>query len=472
MLRAAVYVRISMDHAGEGLGVARQEADCRALVARNGWSVAEVYDDNDRSAAGKARRPAYARMLEDMARGVFDVIVVYHHDRLNRSPRELEHFIDLCQKYAIDCHTVASGSYDLSTASGRGMARIAAAMAKMEIDRQGERAKRKSLERAMNGYPTSIARHLYGYEPDNMTVRPFEAAQIVRAYNKMLAGASILSIRSDLRAASPERRWTWQMTRNLLTRPHYAGIQMFNGEVLRGVTPQWTQIVEPEVFHAVQALVAKAGTAGRKPGRHPTTYLTGIARCGVCGDRVGVHQLYKNEGARRAIYACCYSRDEEKYGPRKGHPGRNMNRLDLYVERMVIARLSRSDMHSALTTPRVHSTVLTAARAQVMQLEARLADAADAYAAGEISRSQMAQISQKLSQEIATLTPRTAPDTRPLLLEGMVGTKEHVQQRWSTLSMERKRDVTRSLLDVQILPRVQGRRHGVLWEDEQLLTWL
>ena len=54
-VRAPVYVRIS-DRAGAGLGVARQEEDCRALCGRLGWQVARVYPDNDVSAYS-GRRP-------------------------------------------------------------------------------------------------------------------------------------------------------------------------------------------------------------------------------------------------------------------------------------------------------------------------------------------------------------------------------------------------------------------------------
>jgi hypothetical protein len=49
-VRAAIYVRISSDRTGAGLGVARQEEDCRALCERLGWQVVRVYPDNDVSA--------------------------------------------------------------------------------------------------------------------------------------------------------------------------------------------------------------------------------------------------------------------------------------------------------------------------------------------------------------------------------------------------------------------------------------
>src|SRR5688572_22951930 len=65
-MQAAVYTRISDDSLGTGLGVARQEADCRALAERLGWQVAEVYSDNDQSAFNGTSRPQYLRMLADL----------------------------------------------------------------------------------------------------------------------------------------------------------------------------------------------------------------------------------------------------------------------------------------------------------------------------------------------------------------------------------------------------------------------
>ncbi len=71
-VRAAVYVRISSDRAGAGLGVARQEEDCRALCDRLGWQVARVYPDNDVSAYSGRRRPQWERLNADIAAGLVD----------------------------------------------------------------------------------------------------------------------------------------------------------------------------------------------------------------------------------------------------------------------------------------------------------------------------------------------------------------------------------------------------------------
>ena len=53
---AAIYVRISDDREGAGLGVQRQEKDCRALCKRSGWHSIGLYVDNDLSASRDVAR--------------------------------------------------------------------------------------------------------------------------------------------------------------------------------------------------------------------------------------------------------------------------------------------------------------------------------------------------------------------------------------------------------------------------------
>lgn len=65
---AAIYARISRDVTGEALGVERQLQDSRKLAESRGWVMAEEYVDNDISAYGGKSRPAYERMLTDIAR--------------------------------------------------------------------------------------------------------------------------------------------------------------------------------------------------------------------------------------------------------------------------------------------------------------------------------------------------------------------------------------------------------------------
>ena len=104
---AAIYARISHDPSGERLGVQRQEADCLEEAKRRGWSVAQVYVDDDISAFNpKKARPEYQRLLTDIQLGSRDGVPIWRLDRLHRQPRELEEFIVLCDKHAVALATV------------------------------------------------------------------------------------------------------------------------------------------------------------------------------------------------------------------------------------------------------------------------------------------------------------------------------------------------------------------------------
>jgi site-specific DNA recombinase len=92
---AAIYCRISRDRTGAGLGVERQEQDCRALAERLGLPVEVVLVDNDLSAYSGKKRPDYERLLEGLRAGRYSAVIVWHPDRLHRSPAELERFIDV-----------------------------------------------------------------------------------------------------------------------------------------------------------------------------------------------------------------------------------------------------------------------------------------------------------------------------------------------------------------------------------------
>jgi site-specific DNA recombinase len=52
-VKAAVYLRQSMDRTGEGLAVDRQRIDAETLARFRGWQVVRVEVDNDVSAGGR-----------------------------------------------------------------------------------------------------------------------------------------------------------------------------------------------------------------------------------------------------------------------------------------------------------------------------------------------------------------------------------------------------------------------------------
>src|SRR5215207_9148101 len=175
-MRSGVYLRQSRDRDGTGLAVARQRKDCLKLCTDRGWEPIE-YVDNDRSAFGAKKRPAYERMLADVEAGKLAAIVVWDLDRLHRRPVELEHFIELADRHGLALATV-SGDTDLGTDSGRLFARVKGAVARSEGERKSARQKRAALQAAQLGKPHSSSRP-FGYERDGMTIRADEAEALL-----------------------------------------------------------------------------------------------------------------------------------------------------------------------------------------------------------------------------------------------------------------------------------------------------
>ena len=71
--RAAIYLRISLDAAMDGLAIDRQRQDCEALAEQRGWDVVHTYIDQSISASKKdVDRPDYDAMVASFERGEID----------------------------------------------------------------------------------------------------------------------------------------------------------------------------------------------------------------------------------------------------------------------------------------------------------------------------------------------------------------------------------------------------------------
>lgn len=251
---AAIYARISKDKTGAGLGVERQEADCRALAARLGWTVVEVFADNDLSAYSGKVRPRYRALLEAIRAGRVDAVLAWHTDRIHRSPVELEDYIRACNDGRdVPTHTVQAGPLDLSTPSGRMIARTLGAVARYESEHRGKRVRAARLAAARAGVPHCGGPRPFGYERDGVTVRESEAAAVRSAVESVLAGASLRSVARELNTVGlhttmKDRRWGHGAVREVLLRPRNAGLREHNGEVIGPA--DWPAIVPEEQWRA------------------------------------------------------------------------------------------------------------------------------------------------------------------------------------------------------------------------------
>lgn len=207
--RAAIYVRISRDREGAGLGVQRQEDDCREQAKRLGWAVVDVYRDNDVSASDRRKkRKEYMRLLDDLRTGHVNALVVWHMDRLHRQPAELEAFIDLVDGRGIVIQTVKAGEVDPNTPTGKMVLRMLGAQARFEVEHKADRIKRKMTELAEQGRRNGGTR-AFGYDQHremitgreritSETINDVEAKIIRELADRVLHGASLRELCRDL----------------------------------------------------------------------------------------------------------------------------------------------------------------------------------------------------------------------------------------------------------------------------------
>jgi site-specific DNA recombinase len=451
---AAIYARISADVDGTALGVARQLEDCRTLAADRGWAVGAEYVDNDVSAySGKPRRE-YDRMLADLAAGQRDAVIVYNLDRLHRRPVELEDFVALCEHAGVRDVATVTADIDLGNDDGLFMARIFAAFAAKESGRKSARVRRKLLQNAEQGLPHGSVRP-FGYEADKITVREDEAAVVREMVDRYLAGESLraLTIWLNHTGVAPAIAKSWQTSavRQILCSGRIAGLREHHGQVIGPAV--WPAIIAPSERDRVQARMA-ARTVAKT--RAPRTYLlSGMLRCGRCGNRLFSQARHVNPENRVRRYVCLK-------GPDHGGCGRLTVVADP-VERLltdaVLTRLDAPHLADALAGKSSVDADVAVLAAQVDADQARLDELAGLYGDGAISAREWIAARDPITTRIQRSRHDIAAITDTGAIQDLAGNGQVLRGQWDRLGIDRQQAIVKTILDHAVIaPGTPGAR--------------
>jgi DNA invertase Pin-like site-specific DNA recombinase len=456
-IRAAVYLRQSLDRTGEGLAVSRQREDCLRLCAERGWIPTE-YVDNDTSAS-KGVRPQYRKMLADIMAGDIDAVVVWHLDRLHRQPMELEEFIKVTEEADIARNlATVTGEVDLSTDDGRFMARIMGAVARKEIERKKARQQRQSLQRAQSG--RGRGPRAFGYNGDHADPELVaeEADAVERAYRDVLAGDSVYSVAVRWNKAgfrtNKGNEWDTTQVKRLLINPRYAGLRSFRREILykegEPVRGDWPAIVDMDSWQAVHYLLTNTGqhTAGR-PARK---YLLGsILVCGECGKPLSSGYTKNAQKAScdedRPIYKC------KNYSCSK--VVRRQRLVDPWVQNTILNRIREKGWKLVSD---VDPNRVEALHAEATMSRTRIASLGLEFARGNLNATQVKVATDELEARLREVEAQLARLAKSEVFEGLIGTPD-LKKRWEGLGLNRKRAVIKALVDkIEVFPvGVKGR---------------
>jgi site-specific DNA recombinase len=446
---AAIYVRQSLDKSGEALAVGRQLEACRELVESKGWAVGEVYTDNDASASSAKPREDWTRLLADLDAGRHDVLVCWHTDRLYRRLRDLVDLVEIAERRALRIASVRASDIDLSTPAGRMLAGMLGSAARYEVEQKGARQVAANRARAQRGV-SLWTRRPFGFDRDgqDMFIVESEAAEIRKAADAALSGASLASITADLNArgvpTSLGGRWNIKTVKQVILNPRVAGRVVYRGE---DMGTQGPAILDADTYDRLRALLTDPRRKNA-PSTAVKYLLSGLAKCG----RDDTTMLATTNAQRQLVYRClkCYAT-------------RNLERVDEVVRAAVVARLSRPDA-AALLSPEVDVTAL---RSKVTELRDRRDGLAALLADGLLTPDAVRTQAKRLADQIGDLERQIDAATGSSPLAPLVDS-ENVATTFDGLPVKTRREVVRTLLDVRILPAGKGIR----FTPEQVeLTW-
>lgn len=451
---AVIYCRISHDREGAGLGVARQREDCEELAAQLGLHVIEVYEDNDLSAYSGKPRPGYRRMLEDLRDGRAAIVLAWHTDRLHRSPAELEEYIDICEPRRIETRTVKAGHLDLTTATGRMIARQLGVQARYEVERMVERQRRKRDEMAKDGKHFG-GRRPFGWESDGMTVIDFEFDCIREATGAILAGASLRSLAAGWVArgikTSTGGEWAGPELRSMLLRPRNAGIIKHRGEEVGPA--QWEAPLDEATWRSVCALLTDPSRR-LTPGNERKYLGSGLYLCGVHGDGTTMRAATsnsRNPGSDTRYWGAYTCRTSK-------HMSRRRDLVDGQVQLMVVKRLSRPDA-ADLLAEREDPVDVRGAQRDMREARETLDELASELGSGSMDMRSWRVASEAARQRLAGAEAVLSRAVKVNPVVSLVSADDP-EAAWNSLDLSRQRAVVAYLMTVTILPSRKGRQPG------------
>ena len=445
---AAIYARISSDRVGDQAGVRRQVEDCQAEAARRGWTIAEVYVDQDVSAYTGTHRPEYQRLLSNLRDRVHDAVLVYHMDRLSRIPVEIEEFAATCRQVGCELAMIQT-DVDISTGDGLLYARIMAAMAAKESDDKSRRVKRKMVEVAQQGRPHGGRYRPFGFEDDKVTIRPEEAAIIRDLADRLLAGESLTSlcnwlIAQDIPTAGGGK-WGTTTLRSMLQSARLSGQREHRGQIVGPAV--WEPILSPEQTDRIRTLLRDPS---RRTNRTARRYLlSGLLRCGRCGTTMNSHP---RRGVRR--YVC-------KSGTTFQGCGQNTipaEPTEQLVTEAVLYRLDSPDLADGLAGRATSQTHTAQLHEAVAADSAQLEELAELYGTKAITAAEWIAARKPIEARLSATRRQLASASQTTAIDSWVGNATQLRERWEGLNLTQHAAIIKTLLDHASVGEVPGNR--------------
>lgn len=476
-VRAAIYARISMDTAGEELGVTRQLDMARELITSRGWAEVGAYPDNSISAKDGKYRPQYTALCEAIARGEVDRVICYHLSRLWRNRNERSAGITLFKDARVSITSVRGPELDLQSAYGASIADLLGVFDTMESEVKSERVRDHARQYAQSGRFHGGGVRPFGYaiehdrpavNPDTgrkqarrvtaVRVHPEEGPIVTEAARRVLAGESLRAVAADL----AERGITTSTGRPMLARnlrltlasalisgrreqitadSHRGRPRPLLGEIV--ADGDWPAIISPDDSDRLRRLLSTPERRTNTPQAR-RTLLTGLVVCAKCG-----RAMVSRPRSRVPRYTC----NRDRGGCGSTTVGRTPT--DRVIAGQVLAKLAEQGPAMIERLRRESGAdpdLIDRVRADEERLEALTVDYHDPEMG--MSRSEYTAGRKAIMARLEANRPRLETPARDNALEAFVSTApsgfdryQEMEQRWKAMTDAQRRPVVASVVE-------------------------
>lgn len=321
-IRCAIYTRKSheegLDQEFNSLDAQRETGEAFVSSQKSeGWVCLPTRYDDGGYSGGDMERPALHRLLEDIAAGKVDCVVIYKLDRLSRSLLDFARIMEIFDQHDVAFVSVTQ-QFNTATSMGRLMLNILLSFAQFEREIIGERIRDKiAAQRRKGKWAGGIP--VLGYDVDRsgpspkLVVNVTEAVQVRQIFEWYLQYGSLLPVVRELeRQGWLNKEWVTKKGHRrggrlfdksslhaLLTNPIYRGQIKHKDQLYDG---EHEPLVSNEIFDDVQKRLNQNGKSGGDRNKH-NALLSGRLFCKAC-QRAMVHSFTSKSNRRYRYYLC------------------------------------------------------------------------------------------------------------------------------------------------------------------------
>jgi len=258
--------------------ITSQERVLRDYADKNNIKIIETYIDEGVSGRVAEKRPAFMRMIDDSAKDMFEIVLVYDSSRFARNLEESIVYKSMLKRNGVTLVSITEPTLDDDSALITDA--MLGALNEMYSRKLSRAVKRGMVDNAMKGKHQTPPPYGYSKADKKLIIVPNEAEVVRFIFSLFLERLSWHSVAVYLNDMGVGKRkaygWYSRDVKRMLLNPVYIGMLNFDGNIYKG---EHEAIIDKSVWDDVQEIIVNKPKVRTRP---PSTYkhwLSGIMKC-------------------------------------------------------------------------------------------------------------------------------------------------------------------------------------------------